>query len=1075
MSRYVFFFLLAAELRLAAQSTATLTGAVKDPSGAMVPGATVVCVNTQTSLTLRTATNEDGLFRLPEVPVGFYSLTVSHAGFSKLVRGPIELVTGQTADMSLTLQVGEASQAIEVAAEVPLVQTTTSDVQTTVSSRQMSELPLNGRNAFQLAELVPGAVTTFASTVTGQQDNTGLSVNGSRPYDNNWQLDGGTYVNVNYGSAPTLPNPDTLQEFTAITSNFSAANRGSGAVIKVTTRSGGNQVHGSLFEFLRNTSLDARNFFSVNAEVYKQNQYGGTVGGPIRKNKTFYFGSYQGTKKRGSPSPLLNTVPSAAQHQGDFSLTGHPIVDPVSGEPFPANIIPQSRMDPVATKLLTYLALPNSGPNTLVMPPAANKGDDQFVVKIDQVFSEKDHLSGRYFWDQNTFQRDLTSFPGFYGADRFRNQTVLVTETHTFSPSWVMDNSFNYLQTFRTEQPTAPVYTKDLGLDANIPAAQADVPYPQINIQFTGYTRVYSSRSVVFNPASFEFSSSVSHPAGSHFLQFGGNVRHNHQTSINVADPFGAWVFGAQQTSSATIKSSGDAVASFLLGVPQTFNQSANPPTQLFVATLFAGWVQDDWKVSRRVTLNLGLRYDPWLPPRDAAGVIPAFVPGAHSTLAPLAPAGLLFSGDPGIPAAVLHSYWKRFSPRFGFAWDVAGDGKTVVRGGYGIYQTTSEMYEFLRNITGSAPTRGSSVGITAPRSTENPYAGVAGGSPFPFTPPTGTQLADYKFPANLALQAIDPSADPKYSENWNLAVERRLRADTAVSVAYIGNHFLGTLSTVNANPAVYAAGATVANEVQRRLYPAFSSITWGTAYNHGSYNGLQVQLTKRPVRGLALLVNYSFAKALDINSTGIFFPGPAQLPRDPFNYNLNKGPADYDVRHSTKGSVLYELPKLGSGSAWVKAFVNGWQVNTILAEYTGLGIGCRSGSDNSFTGLNTDFCDQVLPSIARTAGSDSLKQWFNTKAFASNAFGTYGNTGRNIIRRPGTFNLDISLFRKIPLGERFLGELRVETFNVLNHPNFDLIAATGATTVAYTSPTFGQITYASDPRLVQIALKLKF
>lgn len=316
------------------QSTGALTGVVTDSSGAVVPGASVTCVNTETQLLLRAVTSANGLFRFPNLPVGSYEITVSHAGFTDVRRGGIQLLTEHTVNLSLVLQVGVISQSVVVDAPAPLVQAATSDVQSTIDSRQMRDLPLNGRNAFQLAELTAGAVSTDATTSPGDQDNVALSVNGLRPPDNNWELDGGTYTNKNYGSAPTLPNPDTLQEFTALTSNFSAENRGAGAVVKLTTRSGTNQFHGSLFEFLRNDKLDTRNFFSVGTEIYKQNQYGGTFAGPIRKNKLFFFASYQGTKKRGSPSPALATVPSVEQHDGDFSKTGRTIVDPASGDPF---------------------------------------------------------------------------------------------------------------------------------------------------------------------------------------------------------------------------------------------------------------------------------------------------------------------------------------------------------------------------------------------------------------------------------------------------------------------------------------------------------------------------------------------------------------------------------------------------------------------------------------------------------------------------------------------------------------------------------------------------------------------
>jgi Carboxypeptidase regulatory-like domain len=1058
---------------LGAQSTAILTGSVSDSSQAVIAGAVVVCTNTATHLTLRTVTNSNGLFRIPDIPVGSYELNVQHPGFTTLVRGGIDLLTDQTVNLSLMLQLGETTQSIAVTAPAPLVQGTTSDIQTTVTSRQMADLPLNGRNAFQLAVLMPGAVSTDTATIPGQQDNTGLAVNGFRPTDNNWMLDGGAYTNRNFGSAPTLPNPDTLQEFTALTSNFSAQNRGGGAVIKLTTRSGTNQLHGTLFEFLRNNALDTRNFFSIDTEVYKQNQYGGTAGGPIRKNRLFFFGSYQGMNKRGSPSPTTGTVPSADQHNADFNKTGHPIIDPTVGEPFPNNVIPRNRWDSIGAKLLAGMPLPNIGVNTILMAPPAKKDDSQYTLKIDYVIGARDHLSGRYFQDRNFFQRDVTSLPGYFGADTFWNKTVLVTEAHTFSPSWVMENSFNYLQTFRTEAANAPATMQALG--ANVKPAM-EGPNPAIFITLTGYTRLFSSRGLSFNPAVAEWQSSVSHAVGSHFIRFGGSLRHNHEYALNLGDVNGAWTFNTARSSSTAVRNSGDAIGSLLLGLPTTFVQGSTA-SQLFVSTLFDFWMQDDWKVSRRLTLNLGLRYDPWIPARDADGVIMGFVPGAHSTIAPLAPAGLIFSGDPGTPDSIFHNHWKQFGPRAGFAWDVSGGGRTIIRGGYGLYTMGSETFGLLRTWSNAVPTRAVSISISSPPSTADPYAGYTGTVPFPFTPPKGSQLAAYKFPANLSVNVFDPSTRPGYTQSWNLTIERQLRTDTAVSVAYIGNHFLGSISALNINAGVYGPGATLANLPSRRPYQGLNGVTLATAYGHGAYNGLQLQVTKRPTRGLTLLTNYTWSKSLDVNSSGLLGGSLGEAPRNPYNINLDKGPADFDHTHAFKATALYDLPRVAPSSRAVRALANGWQVNSIFTARTGFPFTCRSNADNSLSGVGNDTCDQVLANTARPAGADPLKQWFNTAAFTPNAIGTFGQTGRGILRRPNAVSLDASLFRLIPMGERVRGELRVEVFNVLNHPNFDLFNNTGGYSDSQTvnSAAFGAVAKATDPRLIQIALKLRF
>jgi hypothetical protein len=1054
-----------------AQSTASLAGTVVDTSGAVVPDAKVDCRNVETDLKASATTNSAGLFRFPELPVGLYELTISKESFGTLVRGGVRLLTEQAVDLTLTLRLGQTSQSVEVSAPVPLVQRTTSDLGTTVDSRQMSDLPLNGRNAFDLAALAPGAIETVAATIPGQQDNIGLAVNGLSSIDNNWQLDGATYTNRAFGSAPTLPNPDTLQEFTARTSNFDAASRGAGASVKLTTRSGTNQMHGTLFEFLRNDAMDARNFFDINVEPYKQNQYGGTLGGPIKKDKLFFFGSFQGTNQRGGPSPRSNTVPDALTRNGDFSKSGKIIVDPTTQNPFPNDIIPKNRMDSIALGLLPSIPLPNYGGNILYVSPSANRDDYQWLGKVDYTLSANDHLSGRYFWDRNTNQRDVNSVPGIYANNSFTNQTALVSETHTFSPSWVMTASFNYLRTFRTETPVAPVTMQQLG--AKVPCASQNCD-GKIFVSISGYTGIAISGGSVMQPAAEESQVDFSHASGRHFLRFGSGFRHTSDSAFVENDnEAGGWTFNATRTSSTPIKNSGDAFASFLLGVPSQFAQATSTPNRYLVTT-FDAWVQDDWKIARRLTLNLGLRYDPWLPPHDARGYLPGFLPGRESTVAPLAPLGLVFGGDPGIPAAIAQNGWTTFSPRFGFAWDTFGDGKTIVRGGYGIFRSGTEFFGLVSTMANSVPFRTASVSIPDPPSTADPYAGY-GPAPFPYTAPSS--LANYKFANNIAVRALDPKAHAGYTQSWNFTMERQVTRDTAVTISYVGNHSLGILTRYQANPGLYGPGATTGNINSRRLYPGFGNLTLGGSFAWAHYNALQAQVTKRTAHGLTLLANYTYGKAMSIDSSGAFGTALGAGPRDPFNLSLDYSPADYDVAQQLKAALIYDLPAVHMGPAAVRRVVNGWQINSIVTARSGFPFTCRSGVDNSLTGVGNDTCDQIDPNSGRPAGANFLRTWFNTAAFTRNAIGTFGSAGRNDLRRPGMVNVNLSLFRRFKITEKLGAEFRAEAFNALNHTNFDLFYITNSYTNSenLTSPTFGQITHAQDPRLMQLALKLRF
>ncbi len=1053
------------------QSTALLTGTVVDPTGSVVPEAQVRCRNVDTALTLTAVTNNAGLFRFPDLPVGPYELTVSREGFATLVRGGISLLTGQTMDLTLTLPLGTTTQSIEVSEAAPLVQRATSDVGHTIDSRQMSDLPLNGRNAFDLAVLAPGAIDTDAATIPGQQDNIGLAVNGLSSIDNNWQLDGGTYTNRTYGSAPTLPNPDTLQEFTARTSNFDAASRGAGASVKLTTRSGSNRLHGTLFEFLRNDAMDARNFFSVGVERYKHNQYGGTLGGPIKRDKLFFFGSFQGTNQRGGPSPRTMTVPDAVSRTGDFSQTGKTIVDLTTNQPFPNNVIPKSRQDSVALGMLPHIPLPNLGGNTLSLSPSSDRDDYQWLAKIDYNLGSKDHLAARYFWDRNTKQRDVNSLPGFYASNQFTNQSIIVSDTHTFSPTWVMTATFNYLRTFRHETAVAPITMQALG--AKVPCASDDCG-GKVRLAITGYTTLAISGGTSMLPASTETQVDFSHPAGSHFIRFGSGFRHNtNDASIKSDTEAGGWTFNASRTASAAIRNSGDAFASFLVGLPSNFSQ-ATTASNRYLVTTFDLWIQDDWKLTRRLTLNMGLRYDPWLPPHDAKGYLPGFLPGFQSAIAPLAPRGLLFGGDADIPASIVRNGWKTFSPRFGFAFDTFGDGKTIIRAGYGIFRTGTEFFGLVSQLANSVPFKTVNVSIPDPPSTIDPYAGF-GPIPFPYKPPAS--LADYRFPATFSVRALDPGARPGYTQSWNFTVERQVMKDTAVTVSYVGNHARGIMTRYQANPGIYIPGATTGNVNSRRLYPGLGNLTLAGSFGYAHYNALQAQVTKRTRRGLTLLANYTWGKAMSVDSSGAFGTALGASPRNPWDLSVDYSVADYDIKHNFKGTAIYDLPEVRLGPAAVRHAVNGWQVNAIVTARTGFAVTCRSGVDNSMSGIGNDTCDQITARSARPEGANFMTMWFNTAAFTTNAIGTYGNAGRNSLRRPGSYNANLSLFRHFKLGERLRMEFRAEAFNALNHANFDLFRITNSYTNSANlgSPNFGKITSASDGRILQLALKLRF
>ena len=430
---------------LRAQASGKIEGTVVDSSQAVVPGARLTCKNVDTGLVRTVETNAAGIFAFPDLPIGQYTLAVSRQGFKALNTNPMQLLTGQELNLPLVLEVGDVSQSVQVTSEATLVQTASSAVETSVTEKQMADLPLNGRNAFQLTALTPGTVITNVGTESGQQDNQGLSVNGLRATQNNFQLDGALYTNRFFDSVPTMPSPDALQEFTIQTAGYSAQYGGAGALIQLSTRSGSNELHGSAFEFLRNTDLNARNFFNLTRPPYKLNQFGGTAGGPIRKNKTFFFFSAQDTERRSSPSPVSITTPTAAQRTGDFSalLPKTVLTDPKGGS-FPGNIIPTSRLDPITVKIANALVpLPNSGTQWIGVT-AQNLDDTQYLARIDQMLGNNNHLSGHYFYDQDNFQRPFSAPTGFFAENLFRNQTGVLRDTYVFNATTTLSLDFNF-------------------------------------------------------------------------------------------------------------------------------------------------------------------------------------------------------------------------------------------------------------------------------------------------------------------------------------------------------------------------------------------------------------------------------------------------------------------------------------------------------------------------------------------------------------------------------------------------------------------------------------------------------
>lgn len=1037
-----------------AQSTGRISGSVVDPSGSVIKKATVTCTNSQTGLTRQVETNQDGIFVFPNLPIGNYAVSAQAPGFQTQQRQGVSLLTGQSLDLNFALPIGSASQTVEVTEGAPLVQTDSSSVQTSVNQNQMQDLPLNGRNALQLTTLTPGTVLTNVGTESGQQDNTGLSVNGLRATQNNFQLDGTNYTNRFFDSVPTMPDPDALQEFTIQSSNYSAEYGGAGALIQLSTRSGSNEIHGTAFEFLRNTDLNARNFFNLKRPPFKLNQFGGTIGGPIRKDKTFFFFSAQDTERRSAPSPISITTPSAAERVGNFSAISGTILNPATGKPFAGNTIPSSLFNPISVALANaLLPLPNRG-TQYISSANQNLDDTQYLVKIDHAFSEKDRLSVRYFYDENNFQRPFNAPTGFYAENLFRNQTLTLNETHVFTPTLTGTFYASAERFARTQIPIDPGLQTLQSFGQQVPLGTSVPVFPGIRVNISGFVNIFSGGALRQDPTTFEYRAQAVKVWDAHTLNFGAAFERTRIDANDYSYTPGDNSFNGQVT--------GSALADFYLGYESQFFQD-NGRTFYLREDRPSLYIQDDWKVKRQFTLNLGLRWDPWLPPIDLNNSLTAFVPGVQSTVAPNAPRGLLYPGDPGIPQSIFKQDWKAFAPRVGFAWNIGGDQKTVVRAAYGIFYSFPEGLLYQR--TDATQPTDLYLNIPAPQSFTNPYTGYPGGTPFPRAHIAPSGFSTYQFLTPVSGGMLDPASRPGYVQNWNLTLERQFAGNTAVSVAYIGNHAVDIMGSRQFNPAIFGPGATVANENSRRLYPGLGAVELASPYVYAEYEALQVNATKRFNKGVTLLSNFTWGKTIDDTSSAA--EGNAGPP-NPFNFNSARGPADFDQKFRFNLSLVYNLPHLNV-TGFRNVLFNDWQLNAITTLYSGLPFTVVSGTDRSRSGIGNDYAD-LVGNPARPAGANPVQEYFNTAAFTQAAIGTFGNVGRNSLRGPAFFDVDASLFKNFNFTERFRLQFRAEAFNIENRANFNNPNSTASAGV-----TFGTITSAADPRVLQFALKMFF
>jgi hypothetical protein len=1090
----------------AQQITGSIRGTVQDPSSAFVQSASVSARQTETGLTRTAITDAGGAYVLVELPVGHYELQVEAKGFRKYVQQGIILDVNETATIPIHLAVGAESQVLEVNADAQLIQGTVTSLGKTVTEREVLDLPLNGRNFTQLGLLQPGVVPlTPGLSEAGGSLRAGQSyaVNGQRPESNNFLIDGANNFNGVDGGFVLKPPVDAITEFRILTHNANAEfGNALGSTTNIITRSGTNRFHGALWEFFRNDIFDATNYFAAKTEPLKQNQFGGTFGGPIRKDKTFFFAYYEGFHNRQGETKS-STVPSLAERQGDFSsicpegFTGgfcnnpkHQLFNVFLNQPYINNQYPvDTQTNPVTQNLLQFIPLPNNGTNVFTSTQVVRQDSNQGGVKVDHYLTASDILNFRYsIIDGTQFNPIPTSgasVPGFPVGQDQRAQNFVVQETHTFSPSLIGVFRASYLRNkFLFGLHINPTTPASLGFQYT-PSLEAAVGPP--SIQVAGYTTIGNPitgpRNTFEN--AFDYSGALSWVHGRHELKFGGGYQRLQVNALQGIASNGFYVF-------AGFPVVPDAFASFLFGQPVVFLQGLGDFERGIRGNSANAYVQNTFKATSRLTLNFGVRYELPFPYTEIKNRQTLWIPGRQSTVVPNAPNGLLYPGDKGVPAGLIPTFKKGFAPRVGVAWDPTGSAKWLVTSAYGIFY---EPYYTGQGGPLQSP-------ISAPPFLQTPQVSLPNfADPFNGNPPIEGEFS--KPLTNLTLAANLPLP---YVQDWDLNIQRSFGSDLLFEIGYVGTKGTKLPRFVEGNPAIYIPGldadgdpiSTSDNADRRRKFSGctldpttvcnFSSTGLITGIANSSYNALEASLKKRFSHGISFLAAYTYSKSIDDSSTFNLsgsaskpLAGENDLAQNPFDVNAERGRSLFDARHRFVLSYQWSLPWWRQPQGWYQQILGNWQVNGIVTAMTGTPFTVFDGNDFSVQGSAPEVTGffsnrpNVVAGQNPNAGPKTSGEWLNPNAFQritqdpTSPVQQFGSAGRNIAQGPGYADWDFSLFKNIRVAESTEVQFRAEFFNLLNHTNFRIPDPD------MNSQTFNQILEAQPPRLIQFALKLTF
>jgi hypothetical protein len=1096
-----------------AQVAGSIQGTVTDSTGAAITNCQVTVTNVGTQATRNAACGANGYYVVPQLDPGQYDVTAVAPGFAKLARTSQTLQANQPLTVDLKMKVGAASQTVTVTTAAAQVNTTTATISQVITGASIVGLPLLDRNAATLITLVAGS--TIAPNARATQglsipDLVTPSVNGSRGNQTSYFLDGALNTDSLTDVNAPFPFPDALQEFSVQTANYSAQyGQTSGAVVNIATKSGTNSLHGDVFEFDRNAVLDAIGYFNVAKPSSKQHQFGATIGGPVvlpfynGRNRTFFFGGFQKTIIRAKNAASYTFVPTAANDMGDFSSllsatnpanpTGEAIqlYYPGTTNPIPGNIIDTTThpLDPVFLNL-TKLLQPQTDPDGEVETPSpANQTNNEYVVRIDQMLGSKDNLTGRYY--HYGYNKVSPFIPGNFlsmGDPHYiPDDNFMVKETHVFNPNLLNVAQFSWIRINGTEAPPAGIPTySSLGMKLNQDFKSSG------NMGLYAYDWMYAPGAwpVTWDRKSYQYGDDLHLVHGKHSLGFGALVIRSSFNTLNAYNEGPSFDFSGEETGGlqpdGSTLSDGFSLASMALGAVYNFTQAV-PSTSNLSQWYIGAYAQDNYHVAQRLTLNLGMRWEPFLPWIATDGKVSHFSPAAYatgtlSTKFPNAPPGISYPGDPGFPNgdAGVGSNKIGFAPRVGFAYDINGNGKSSIRGGFGMFYETSQVAVTNMPFNTNPFTFGVTLDVDQAGPFANPYGGTVA-DPFP-APPPGPSAT---FPGNPSVMTYDPfhyKYQTPVNYDWNLTLEQQLTENLLFHVGYIGNHGSHGLETWELNPAVYTPGGDNSTGTNaRRLFPGIGNITDLVHDVNSSYNALQVTLQKRVSHGFSILANYTWSKAMDdlpesaaVNSALVPPAIPWYLPNF---HRLDYGPSDWDATNIFVASYEWNLPSLSGSNALVRGVLGNWENTGIVSWQSGTPFTVFAGQDVSRTGLNADRAELVpgvdpyggnacAPSLAN---GQPCKNWLNPAAFTLPAPGTFGNAQKGAFRRPRSFDYDTGLFKNFSIRQRFNLQFRAEFFNVFNNTNFGIPSA-------HANANPGAITSATNiPRTGQLAVKIRF